>query len=191
MAPRKRQRRHPKTINEEEGPNILIDKLSGDDFVLEFTSITFANVIPEYEVMEEKVEELADTYDEKILNYYEAVQRMLKEQRDNLKDAVLQKNSKIKIPKTPKGDKNVSKTLGIWKGRVTKKNHSFDPKPLSNTNGTSRSGIVAVLRPRVNNQASSAIGSGRNSKNVASASCRVRKVKKRNRDTTKRAIVGF
>ena len=97
MAPRKRQRRHLKTTREEEGPNILISKLSGDDFVLEFTSVIFTNVIPEYEVMEDKVEELADIYDEKILDYYEAAQRMLKVQRDNLKDSVSQYNSEIKV----------------------------------------------------------------------------------------------
>uniref|UniRef100_A0A0K0F5C2 INCENP_ARK-bind domain-containing protein n=1 Tax=Strongyloides venezuelensis TaxID=75913 RepID=A0A0K0F5C2_STRVS len=188
MAPRKRQRRNLKTINEEEGPNTLIAKLSSNDFVLEFTSIVFTNIIPEYEVMEDKVEELADVYDEKILDYYEAAQRMLKAQRDDLKDAVFQEGNEIKIPKTPKRGKNVSKidkmhdTIENRKDRM-KKNLFVNSNLSHNATGASGRGVFVI------NKASGTIGLHKNVGNIPTTSPCILTTPNRNGDTTDRAVL--
>uniref|UniRef100_A0A0N5BJI5 INCENP_ARK-bind domain-containing protein n=1 Tax=Strongyloides papillosus TaxID=174720 RepID=A0A0N5BJI5_STREA len=187
MAPRKRQRRHLKTTREEEGPNILISKLSGDDFVLEFTSVIFTNVIPEYEVMEDKVEELADIYDEKILDYYEAAQRMLKVQRDNIKDSVSQYNSEIKIPKTPKRGKNVSKidkmhdTIETRKDRM-KKNLFVNSYLTHNATGTSGRDMFATNK-------AGTIGFHKNVRNIPTTSQCILTTPNRNGDSADRAML--
>uniref|UniRef100_A0A0N5C2B8 INCENP_ARK-bind domain-containing protein n=1 Tax=Strongyloides papillosus TaxID=174720 RepID=A0A0N5C2B8_STREA len=164
MPPRKRQRRLLKTITEEERPNELLSQLSEDDFILASSSIIFSNVLPEYEVMEDKVEEIEDIYDEAILECYEETQKMLKHQRDTLKNFVLQENTEIKIPKTPTRGKNVSKlakmyeTIETRKDRMTKKNLFVNSNLSVDVGDTPRPGLVANLRSKFTNPAGGTAG---------------------------------
>uniref|UniRef100_A0A0N5BEU9 INCENP_ARK-bind domain-containing protein n=1 Tax=Strongyloides papillosus TaxID=174720 RepID=A0A0N5BEU9_STREA len=185
----RRQRKVLKTINEEGVRNIRLGELSGDDFILEFSSTTFTNVIPDYEVMEDKIDEVTDVYDEKILDYCEAAQRMLKIQRKSLKAAVLQKNSKVKIPKTPKRGKNVSKidkmheTIETRKDRMTKKNLFVNSNLSDDATGTSTRGIV------VTNKACGTIGIHQNAENIPTTPHDILAASKRKRNTSERAML--
>uniref|UniRef100_A0A0K0G0S6 INCENP_ARK-bind domain-containing protein n=1 Tax=Strongyloides venezuelensis TaxID=75913 RepID=A0A0K0G0S6_STRVS len=189
MVLRRRQRRIFKTINEEEMRNIQLGELSGDDFILEFSSTTFTNAIPEYEVMEDKIDEVANIYDESILDYYEATQRMLKIQRKSLKAVVLQKNSEIKIPKTPKRGKNVSKidkmhdAIETRKDRITKKNLFVNSSLSDDAIGTSTRGIV------VTNKACGTIGLHQDTENLPTTPHDILASKKMKRNTSERAML--
>uniref|UniRef100_A0A0K0FZL9 Inner centromere protein A n=1 Tax=Strongyloides venezuelensis TaxID=75913 RepID=A0A0K0FZL9_STRVS len=195
MTSRIRQRGLRKTLNKKEKASMVLTELASEGYISKPSSIDFSSSVPEYETIKNIVKEVASVYSANIHYFCEATRNTLKEQRARLKNNTSQENNEIKIPKSSKGDKNVSKvdkthgTLGIRKGRMTKKNLFSDSKPSSNGNATSGSEKVATLRPRVNNQASSTIRSRRSSKNVASASCRVQNFKKRNRDTCERATL--
>uniref|UniRef100_A0A0K0FC40 INCENP_ARK-bind domain-containing protein n=1 Tax=Strongyloides venezuelensis TaxID=75913 RepID=A0A0K0FC40_STRVS len=196
MPPRKRQRRLLKTITEEERPNELLSQLSDDDFILVSSSIIFSNVLPEYEVMEDKVEEIEDIYDEAILECYEETQKMLKVQRDTLKNFVLQENTEIKIPKTPTRGKNVSKlakmyeTIETRKDRMTRKNLFVNSNMSIDVGDTPKPGIVANLRSKFTNPVGGGTtGHHQNARNTPTLPHRALTAPKKNRDTTERAIM--
>lgn len=97
MPPKRRQRRLLNRISEEEQPNKFLQQLSADDFILEPSSVVFSDVLPDYETLEDKVAEIQDIYDEATLDCYEETQRLLKEQREKLKELILKENSDIKV----------------------------------------------------------------------------------------------
>ncbi|CEF65134.1 Translation initiation factor IF-2, mitochondrial [Strongyloides ratti] len=197
MPPKRRQRRLLNRISEEEQPNKFLQQLSADDFILEPSSVVFSDVLPDYETLEDKVAEIQDIYDEATLDCYEETQRLLKEQREKLKELILKENSDIKIPKTPARGKNVSKIAKMYetiedrKDRMTRKNLFTNTNMSYGNNAVEipKPGIVADLRSKFANRHNGNNGVFRDTKGISVPSNRTLAAPKKNRDTTERAIL--